>query len=78
MLLICWVMDCAVWEGGVGRIRRIAPPSGIGGVTGPDSVTLIRPTSGLFLRSQRFFYPAVELLLVGFDPTVNVALNVSF
>ena len=78
MLLICWVMDCAVWEGGVGRIRRIAPPSGIGGVTGPDSVTLIRPTSGLFLRSQRFFYPAVELLLVGFDPTINVALNVSF
>lgn len=78
MLLICWVMDCAVREGGVGRIRRIAPPSGIGGVTGPDSVTLIRPTSGLFLRSQRFFYPAVELLLVGFDPTVNVALNVSF
>ena len=78
MLLICWVMDCAVWEGGVGRIRRIAPPSGIGGVTGPDSVTLIRPMNGLFLRSQRFFYPAVELLLVGFDPAVNVALNVSF
>ena len=78
MLLICWVMDCAVWEGGVGRIRRIAPPSGIGGVTGPDSITLIRPTSGLFLRSQRFFYPAVELLLVGFDPAINVALNVSF
>lgn len=78
MLLICWVMDCAVWEGGVGRIRRIVPPSGIGRVTGPDSVTLIRPTSGLFLRSQRFFYPAVELLLVGFDPTINVALNVSF
>lgn len=78
MLLICWVMDCAVWEGGVGRIRRIAPPSGIGGVTGPDSVTLIRPTSGLFLRSQRFFYPAVELLLVGFYPAINVALNVSF
>ena len=78
MLLICWVMDCAVWEGGVGRIRRIAPPSGIGGVTGPDSVTLIRPTSGLFLRSQRFFYPAVELLLVGFDPAINVALNIAF
>ncbi len=78
MLLICWVMDCAVWEAGGGRIRRIAPPSGIGGVTGPESAMLIRPTSGLFLRSQRFFYPAVELLLVGFDPAINVALNVSF
>ncbi len=78
MLLICWVMDCAVREGRVGRIRRIAPPSGIGVVTGPDSVMLIRPASGLFLRCQRFFHPAVELLLVGFDPAVNVALNVSF
>ena len=78
MLLICWVMDCAVREGRVGRIRCIAPPSGIGVVTGPDSVMLIRPASGLFLRSQRFFHPAVELLLVGFDPAVNVALNVSF
>lgn len=78
MLLICWVMDCAVREGRVGRIRRIAPPSGIGVVTGPDSAILIRPTGGLFLRSQRFFHPAVELLLVGFDPAVNVALNVSF
>lgn len=78
MLLICWVVDCAVREGRVGRIRRIAPPSGIGLVTGPESAMLIRPMNGLFLRSQRFFYPAVELLLVGFDPAINVALNVSF
>ena len=71
-------MDCAIGGGWIGRIRRIAPPSGIGMVIVPDDATLIRPMSGLFLRGQRFVHPAVKLLLVGFDPAINVALNVSF
>ncbi len=32
----------------------------------------------LLLCSQRLFYPAVELLLVGFNPAVNVTLNICF
>lgn len=32
----------------------------------------------LFLRGQRFFHPAVKLLLVGVDPAVYVALNIGF
>ena len=33
---------------------------------------------GLLLRSQRFFHPTVKLLLMGFDPTVDVAPNIGF
>jgi len=32
----------------------------------------------LFLRGQRFVHPAVKLLLVGFDPAVDVALDICF
>ncbi len=32
----------------------------------------------LLLRCQRLIHPAIELLLVGFDPTINVALNIAF
>jgi hypothetical protein len=46
------------------------------------SDTRIAPLSGfegrLLLRGQRFFHPAVKLLLVGFDPAINVTLNIRF
>lgn len=32
----------------------------------------------LLLRCQRLIHPAIELLLVGFDPAINVALNIAF
>ena len=32
----------------------------------------------LLLRVKRLFHPAVELLLVGFDPTVHVAFHIRF
>jgi len=32
----------------------------------------------LLLRRQRFFHPAIEQLLVGFNPTINVAVDVGF
>ena len=32
----------------------------------------------LLLRCQRLIHPAIELLLVGFDPAINMALNIAF
>ncbi|MNG75178.1 hypothetical protein D3C86_1822060 [compost metagenome] len=32
----------------------------------------------LLLRCQRLIHPAVKLLLVGFDPAVNVTLDIRF
>lgn len=62
---------CALGEGASrlaseegSRTGRIAPPSGV----------KVR----LLLRGQRLFHPAVELLLMGFDPTINVTLYVCF
>lgn len=32
----------------------------------------------LLLRLKRLFHPAIELLLVGFDPAIHVAFDISF
>lgn len=34
--------------------------------------------STLLLRLKRLFHPAIELLLVGFDPAIHVAFDICF
>ncbi len=69
------LLKCAVWF--VGMIRRASVASGIVYRAADEAKRLIRPnkiTSAL----PALHSPAIELLLVGFDPTINVALNIVF
>ena len=76
----------------VGQIRQSRHPA-VGGGSGTFSASphsgadLCRPEwaclmargcSGLLLRGQRLFYPAVKYLLVSLNPAINLALNVGF
>lgn len=62
--------------------RLNATPAGAGVAEWRAQVPGLRAASGpegrLLLRGQRFFHPAVKLLLVGFDPAINVTLNIRF
>ncbi len=45
---------------------------------GPDKALGLIRRAGLLLRGEGGFHPAVEQRLVGFDPAINVAVNVGF
>ncbi len=45
---------------------------------GPDKALGLIRERGLLLRGEGGFHPAVEQRLVGFDPAINVAVNVGF
>lgn len=60
--------------------RREQAGNRVPGYPWPDK-RIARPPAlrrRLLLRSQRVVHPAVELLLVGFDPAINMALNIAF
>ncbi|PQA40505.1 hypothetical protein C5F34_07060 [Escherichia coli] len=62
----------------VGMIRRVSVASGIVYRAADEAKTPYPPEKKLLLRCQRLIHPAIELLLVGFDPAINVALNIAF
>ena len=63
MLGNCYVVDCAV--------KPLTP------ALSPWERVRVRENV-LLLRLKRLFHPAIELLLVGFDPAIHVAFDISF
>lgn len=79
MLGNCYVVDCAV-KVGCGLIPSPRPsPRGRGWSSFPLPLGEVRVRENvLLLRLKRLFHPAIELLLVGFDPAIHVAFDISF
>lgn len=71
---VCWNNNKG---GGTRAGRRRHNPGTSGGVMRAGAAWQ-SDEGRLFLRRQRLFQPAVKLLLVGFDPAVNVALDIRF
>ncbi len=65
-------------RGLVGVIRRASVASGTVHIMADAAKTTYPHELKLLVRSQRLDHPAIELLLVGLDPTINVSLNIAF
>ena len=74
MLGNCYVVDCAVKP-----LTPALSPKGEGGHRSLSLWERVRVRENvLLLRLKRLFHPAIELLLVGFDPALHVAFDICF